>query len=87
MSLDLIQAQRERIDVLVQGMDVYDKSLSDLEDALREKDRMITGMREALRRAANYRHDDLRTQVEGIQILLGKAAEYEPRRPQKRGRR
>jgi hypothetical protein len=63
-----------------------EQRVADLESQLREKDRMITGMREALRRAANYKHDDLRTQVEGIQILLAKAADYQPRQQKRRGR-
>jgi len=67
-------------------MTVDEIRISDLERQVREQNRTIIGIQNILRSAARYKHDDLATQVAGIQVLLEKAAEYQAR-SQRRGRR
>lgn len=65
---------------------IDDQRIVDLERAVRELNRTIVGIQNMLRSAANFKHDDPQKQIEGMQILIAKAAEYQPRK-QGRGRR
>jgi hypothetical protein len=64
---------------------VDDQRIVDLERAVRELNRTVVGMQNALRSAANFKHEDPQKQIEGMQILIARAAEYQPR-PQGRRR-
>lgn len=58
---------------------VDEQRMTELERAVRELNRTVVGMQNALRRAANFKHDDPQKQIEGMQILIEKAADYTPR--------
>jgi hypothetical protein len=60
--------------------------IQQLEQQVREMNRAVVGVQEILRKAANFKHDDLEKRLDGIQFLLAKAAEYAPRQ-QRKGRR
>lgn len=60
--------------------------IQQLEREVREVNRALVGVQEVLRKAANFKHDDIEKRIDGIQFLLAKAAEYTPRQ-QKKGRR
>jgi len=62
------------------------ETIDELRRQVRENNRALVGVQEVLRKAANFKHDDLEKRLDGIQFLLAKAAEYSPR-PQRKGRR
>ncbi len=68
------------------SMSLDEQRIRDLETEIRTLNRCITGMRNMIKIAAEYKNDDLEIRVNGIQEALKKAAEYEPRQ-QGRGRR
>lgn len=59
--------------------------IRELENEVRDLNRVITGQRHYLSVAAEYKNDDPAKLIEGIQAALRKAAEYEPRRRGRRG--
>lgn len=65
---------------------VDEQRIQELESSLRELNRTLVGIQQALRSAARFKHQDPQKQIEGMQILIGKAAEYTPR-PQGKRRR
>lgn len=67
-------------------MSIDEQRVIDLESAVRELNRTVVGMQQALRSAARFKHDDPQKQIEGMQVLIQRAADYAPR-PQRRGRR
>lgn len=55
------------------------KRLTELEDRVTQQARTITGLQNELIRASRYSHDNLETRVDGIQVLLARAGEYQGR--------
>lgn len=62
-----------------------DLTTEELQAEIRALNRTITGMRNYLRIASEYKNDDLEKRLDGIQAALSQAAKYEPR--QIKGRR
>jgi hypothetical protein len=58
----------------------------DLERQLREQHRVLTGQRNFLKIAAEYKNDDPVKRLDGIQEALKRAADYEPRQEKRRRR-
>jgi hypothetical protein len=65
-------------------MSFEEQRIHDLEMEVRTLNRCITGMRNMIKIAADYKNDDLETRVSGIQEALKRAAEYEPRQQGRR---
>lgn len=67
-------------------MSADEQRINDLEREVRELNRTLVGVQNMLRSASRWSHDDPEKLVEGIQVFLGRAAEYQPR-SQRKGRR
>ncbi len=65
-------------------MSFEEQRIHELETEVRTLNRCITGMRNMIKIAAEYKNEDLETRVNGIQEALKKAAEYEPRQQGRR---
>jgi hypothetical protein len=65
-----------------------EQRIAELEAEVRVLNRTVTGLRNYLRIASEYKNDDLEKRLDGIQAALGEAAKYEPRviKGRKRGR-
>lgn len=61
-----------------------DERIAELEREVQRLDRTIVGLQQNLIRAANYKNDNPRTLIEGIQVLLRKAGEYTDNRKRRR---
>lgn len=59
--------------------------IHELEQEVRNLNRVLTGMRNYIKIASEYKNDDLEKRMDGIQAALAQAAKYEPR--QIKGRR
>ena len=60
--------------------------IEELEREARVVNRTITGMRNYIRIAAEYKNDDAIKRLDGIQAALAQAAKYEPRQIKERKR-
>lgn len=70
---------------MISGDPILEDSLRAAEAEIRVLNRTITGMRNFLKIASEYKNDDLEKRLDGIQAALAQAAKYEPR--QIKGRR
>lgn len=55
-----------------------------LERRVAELEETVNKLQEELRKAANFKHEDPKTLLEGIQFLLGRAATVKPRQRNRR---
>lgn len=66
--------------VILDRMLELDLSVRELQSAVRQQDRTITGIKHYLKIAADYQNDDPAKVAEAIQAALGHAAKYEGRK-------